>query len=108
LKLDTRWKLLTAALRFALTDSDIDIVWVVHLLFLDAQLTLMEPRLGLFDSGHGSDVSGAYVLRGVMPNALSFFGDTALAEKLEKERVCVWCGPTGIFRCSHVVAFLGR
>src|SRR5258708_25757798 len=50
-ELDPRRKLLTAELVFAQADREIDIVMIAQLLFLDALLALIEPRLGLFDSG---------------------------------------------------------
>jgi hypothetical protein len=43
----------------------------------------------LIDGKPQSLVSGSGVAHGILPSALSFLGDLAVAEKLEKVRVCV-------------------
>ena len=40
-----------------------------------------------------------------MPFLLALIRNSAIAEKLSKERVCVRTGPAGILRRSHIVAF---
>ena len=45
---------------------------------------------------------------GVMPCSLTFFRDLTVLEEALEKFVCVRNGPAGIFRDSHIVAFLQK
>ena len=45
---------------------------------------------------------------GIMPFFLAFFGDVTALEEVFEERVCVNIRSIGIFRDSHIVAFLRK
>ena len=46
--------------------------------------------------------------KGMLPFLLTFVRNLAVAEKLSNEKVCVRTGWAGMFRDSHVVAFLSK